>query len=78
MIEEELQQQLVASQIQLKLWWNNQIPKESYPNKLVNKIKFLKGYLQAIKFCKDDEEVTRILKRMQTEYFNNGRFVSKL
>lgn len=78
MTEEFLIKELDTATRQLKVWWNNKIPKYSYPKKLTNKINFLKAYLKALKLQKDENEIQRVLRRLQGDYWKIDRFVSKL
>lgn len=75
MTEDQIVHDLAASQIQLRTWWENKIPENSYPKKLANKIKFLRGYLGAIQSLKKDDVVADVVNRMTDSLKTNSRRV---
>lgn len=78
MTEAFLIKELDAATNQLNLWWKNKIKEGTFPKKLENRIKFLRGYLKAIKLQKDEAEMDRILTRIKGEYWGDTGFISKL
>lgn len=73
MTEETIQRELASTETQLRMWWINKIPETSYPKKLANKIKFLRGYLVAIKNLKNDDLVRSKVNEITDKKNHNAR-----
>lgn len=78
MTEEMLIRELDSTTKQLKIWWANKIPKDSYPKKLANKINFLKAYLRAMRLLKDDQHVKKAINDVLGRNPLGGRYISHL
>ena len=74
MTEAELDTQLKAATNQFSVWWENKFPDESAPKKLYYRIKYLQGYLKAVKLFRDESFVQHQVDLIRKQYGKGTRY----